>query len=707
MMDIHDSHPHHLAVREQLTLSFLWFSLNFQSAALLPIVIPTQILLFVSPGAVGNTQQATFLGWLSTMGAMIGLVVPPIVGMLSDHTTGFLGRRRPYILVGAVLLLFSALMLGSASTILFFILGLIVYQIGSNGVTAAYQGLLPDLVPEDQRGAASGYMGLMTILGNVSGLGVAALLLGAVSINSTAPGIIHHGASIYYTLTALGILLGVLVTMVGIHEVPYVPESVQHPAEERPLLRFRRWVRHNWLEPWHNFNFTLVFLTRFSVMMGLALFMTYIEYYFASVAHASNFVQATAVVAVLTLIGAVFSAFFLGILSDHIRRTPVVCVATICMGIAALTFVVFPGNIPLWPLGVLFGLGYGAYTSVDWALAIDAMPSLRTVGKDMGLWSASSTLPAIIAPVLGSLVIVLVSNFFGQTALGYRVVFAVASIFLLLGAVFILLFREQRARQGYAQAVALGTVQMVPGGAEHTEGVELVSPQESAATNSPQEDTTTASAQELATTNAPARQKQRHAPGWLWRFAFQTRAGKARGFMRFWPFWERFTLALWHVQPVPDAPNHLLEARFTRFHGRPIDLPDGTHVNDGDPVLELHFSNRHLLEAATHAGPFELLRMIAEDMGALARWTQQPDFPTRVQVIYGVSLLSRGASRLGFTVRKRPVTLLAWFDRIFLTGLLVLYSEQGLQRLLQGTTYGTYPQEVWMSRRELVRRYMK
>jgi MFS family permease len=684
MMDVRDSHPQRLAVREQLTLSFLWFSLNFQSAALLPIVIPTQILLFVSPGAIGNAQQATFLGWLSTMGALVSLVIPPIVGMISDHTSGVFGRRRPYILVGAVFLLFSALMLGSASTVVFFVLALAIYQIGNNTVTASYQGLLPDLVPEDQRGEASGYMGLMTILGNVSSLGIAALLLGSISLNSTAAGVIHHGVSVYFTLTAFGVLLGVLVTVVGVHEVPYVPELVQHVEQKRRGVQFRRWVRHNWLEPWHNFNFTLVFLTRFSVMMGLALFMTFIEYYFANVAHASNFVQATAVVAVLALIGAVFSAFFLGILSDHIRRTPVVCMATIFMAIAALTFVVFPGNIPLWPLGVLFGLGYGAYTSVDWALAIDAMPSLNTIGKDMGLWSASSTLPAIIAPVLGGSVIILASNLFGQTALGYRLVFAVATIFLLLGAVFILLFREQRARQKHAQV------------AEHAAAPAAI---------------VRTSSSERATTSTPPASthshNQRHSPNLLWRLAFQTRAGKARGFIHFWPFWERFTHALWHVQPIPAAPNHLLEASFTRYHGRPIDLPDGTHVSNGDPVLEIHFSNQHLLEASTRVGLFELLHMIGEDMSALARWTQQPDFPAHIQVIYGVSLLYRGASRLGFTLRERPKTLLAWFDRIFMTGLLVLYHEQGLQRLLQGTTYGTYPQEVWMSRRELVRRYLK
>ncbi len=687
MMDIHDTHPHRLPVREQLTLSFLWFSLNFQSAALLSIVIPTQILLFVSPGAVGNAQQATFLGWLATMGALLSLVVPPIIGMLSDHTTGSFGRRRPYILVGAVLLLFSALMLGSATTIVFFVLALAIYQLGNNIVTAAYQGLLPDLVPLDQRGAASGYMGLMTILGNVSSLGLAALLLGAISLSSTAPALIHHGASIYYTLTALGMLLGVLVTVIGVHEVPYVPEMAQRARQESRRVRFRHWVRHNWLAPWHNFNFTLVFLTRFSVMMGLALFMTFIEYYFADVAHAANFVQATAVVAVLALIGAVFSAFFLGILSDHIRRTPVVCVATVFMAVAALTFVILPGNIPLWPLGVLFGLGYGAYTSVDWALAIDAMPSLSTVGKDMGLWSASSTLPAIVAPVLGGSVIALASNIFGQAAPGYRLVFAIASLFLLLGAFFILLFREQRGRRTQIQDMALADVP-----------VAATQIQENATGS---EDTT------ISALPTPARrQHRRRSPAPLWRLAFQTRAGRARGFMHFWPFWERFTLALWHVKPVPAAPNHLLEARFTRYHGRPIDLPDGTHVNNGDPVLELHFSNRHLMEAAAHAGPFDLLRMIAEDMAALARWTQQPDFPAHIQAIYGLSLLSRGAGRLGFTLRKRPKTLLAWFDRVFLTGLLVLYHEQGLQRLLQGTTYGTYPQEVWMSRRELVRRYI-
>jgi MFS family permease len=437
-----------LSIRDLLVLNVLWFPINLQYAALLPVVIPTQILLFVPPGQVGDAQQATFLGFLSTVASVVSLCLPPLVGTLSDHTTGKWGRRRPYIAIGGLLLISGTPFLISSVSIFIFLIGLSLLHLGNNVLTPAYQSLVPDLVPKEQRGEASGYVGAMTILGNVASLGLAALLLGGINQNSYSNSAIRSNASIYYIVGAAALLIGTLITLIFVREKPLATEEQSvEGSKESFLTRYARWFAHGWKAPWRSYNFIVVFLTRSSIMLGLALFMTFVEYYFARVQHITNFVQVTALVAVLALGGGVVSGVVFGILSDRLRRrAPVVCVATLCMSLTSLAFVVTSSNLItwLWPLGVLFGLGYGAYTSVDWALSVDALPSLEEAGEDLGVWNATMNLPAIIAPLLGSLIIN-VADRFGQIELGYRLVFMVASFFLIVAAVAVLFVREQKA----------------------------------------------------------------------------------------------------------------------------------------------------------------------------------------------------------------------------------------------------------------------
>src|SRR5437763_15770949 len=89
-----------LSFRGQLVLNVLWFALNAQSAALLPIVIPTQVVLFITARQVGSAEQVLFLSWLMLGAAAISLFMPPLIGTFSDQTCGGFGRRRPYIITG-------------------------------------------------------------------------------------------------------------------------------------------------------------------------------------------------------------------------------------------------------------------------------------------------------------------------------------------------------------------------------------------------------------------------------------------------------------------------------------------------------------------------------------------------------------------------------------------------------------------------------
>jgi len=428
-----------LTVRQQVTLSLLWFSLNFQTAAQLAVVIPAQLLLFVTPGAVGNAQQAVALGWLSALGALLALVIQPLTGAVSDRTSSRLGRRRPFILLAALIYLAGIAALATAPGLGVFVLGFALAQVAANMGTAAYQGLLPDRVPPEQRGAASGFLGLMTILGNVGSLAVAAWLLGNVVNGPGLAQAVRTGATRYYLAGAAVLIIGVLVTVVGVREQPTAALPPRAPFLEL------------WLAPLRHANFRWVFLTRMSVMFGLSLFLTFIEYYFANVAHVTNFVQSTAAVAILALGGAVVGALTLGMVSDRIGRVGIVAVASGLMTTAALAFVLAP-HMPLWPLGLVFGAGYGAYTSVDWALAVDSLPALSAAGKDLGVWSIASNLPAVLAPLVGGLVIGAGSALGISIEAGYRSVFALAGVFLLLGALFV--FRVQETQR--APVAALG-----------------------------------------------------------------------------------------------------------------------------------------------------------------------------------------------------------------------------------------------------------
>ena len=406
-----------LSVQHQATLSALWLGLNFQSSALLPIVVPAQILLLVDRGAVASSRQALAVSALSFLAAVLAVVVTPLAGAASDRLKTRFGRRRRLIVGGIALALVGQAGLALTTPVLLFVAGFAIVQVGTNVATAAYQGMLPDQVSVGQRGAASGWLGLMTLLGSVGSLAAAGILLGNVSPGPHLGENVTRGALSFYVVAAGVMVLSMLVTVLGVEERP------AEPVAPRP-----------WMDLFRHQPFRVVFGARALVMIGLTLFLTYIEYYLASTNGAVAFVGTTVAIALLALFGALASSLALGIASDRIPRVRIVVAANLAMAAAAWIFVFAPSQLPLAPLGVLFGLGYGAYLSVDWALAIDSLSGHANSARDLGIFTVSINLPTLIAPALGGIVI-LAAGAAGMGAYAYRFVFTLAAISLLLGAV--------------------------------------------------------------------------------------------------------------------------------------------------------------------------------------------------------------------------------------------------------------------------------
>ncbi len=404
-----------LSIQHQVALSALWLGLNFQSSALLPIVVPAQILLLIDRGAVASSKQALAVSALSFGAAVIAIVVTPLAGVASDRMKTRFGRRRQLIVAGVAVAVIGQAGIAATTPLLLFVAGLAVMQVGANIATAAYQGLLPDMVGVTQRGAASGWLGFMTLIGSVGSLAAAGALLGNATPGPQLDAEVSHGALLFYALAAVVLVICAAVTVLGVEE---------RSAPTAPSRPWTELLRHQ--------PFLVVFAARAFVMIGLTLFLTYIEYYLAATNGATAFVGATVAIALLALLGALVSSLVLGVASDRVPRVRIVIAANLAMAAAAWIFVFAPAQLPLAPLGILFGLGYGAYLSVDWALAIDSLPGHASSARDLGIFTVSINLPSLIAPALGGMVILL-ANAAGIGSLAYRLVFSLAAMSLLLG----------------------------------------------------------------------------------------------------------------------------------------------------------------------------------------------------------------------------------------------------------------------------------
>ncbi len=422
----------------QAMLSLYWFGSSVHWTALLIITLPTQALLIG-----GNAVKGTTLAQVLLAGAFVSMVVAPLFGAISDRVITRWGRRRPWMVLGTLMNILGLLALAyvprpnDLGTLPLYVLAFMWVEFWNNVATAPYAALIPDVVPADQRGSASGWYGLMSMLGSFVG-GITGILF------------TRHGqtdiTAIYFFLAGV-LLFGMLGTVLFVSE----PKVTARP----PRFHFGEFMR-GMASPLRDHDFRWVFLTRMLIIMGTFTVQEYLQYFMRDVVGtfellgqevASNAESAVSFFVLALLIGAIPSALAGGVLSDRIGRKALVYTSSILQGLVPFLMIFFHPFGFVVGLGIVFGLGYGAYTSVDWAMATDVLPSEADHARDMGVWHVAETLPQVIATPIAGLMLdrfQVVGAATGRPNLGYTAIFLLSVAYFVFGTVFVRRIRKVR-----------------------------------------------------------------------------------------------------------------------------------------------------------------------------------------------------------------------------------------------------------------------
>ena len=446
-------------------------------------------LVPVAAFVIAGGSADLLIGHVSAAGNLFALVTPVLAGWLSDRTSTRWGRRRPWIVAGTTVNLLGIGVLAVAGSALTLALAYMLVQLAFNLAGGAYAAVIPDVVPSADRGRASGLLGMMNALGAFVGLAAVTATLAVFHESRT-------GLIVGYAAVATVLVATTVITVIAVDEPARPPRhdplrlnAATAIAAAAGLVAMAAWLAlllvplgplilatafvagaaalvaavTAWSEPairgffsaFRNRDFFWTFATRALVMMGIATIQPFLAVYFRVVIRADHPGTLAGLWGLALLAGAIVPAVVGGHLSDRLgRRKPFVYAAGALQGlvVSVLLFGLVRSVFVLFFLGVVFGVGYGLYVAVDWALACDVLPDReRSSGRDMGLWHIAFTLPpalapAVFAPILHAfnqpghhLLGLATGNF-----LGFRLVFAGAVVWFVLGTVFVSRIRAVR-----------------------------------------------------------------------------------------------------------------------------------------------------------------------------------------------------------------------------------------------------------------------
>ena len=378
---------------------------------------------------------------------LMGIIVHPIVGSLSDKTWCRFGRRIPYLFVGAAVAVLVMCLLPNAGSfgmavstaMIFGLIALMFLDTSINMAMQPFKMLVGDTVNEKQKSLAYAIQSFLCNAGSVVGF-VFPFFFTFIGISNVAQkGVVPDSVIYSFYIGAAILILCVIYTTAKVKEMP--PKEY---AEYHGLKEDDKEDKANWFTLLRNApsTFWKVGLVQFFCWAGFLYMWTYTTGAIAETCwHTTDkaseaFQEAGNWVGILFAVQAVGSVLWAVVLPQFKNTKLAYSVSLILGGIGFALVPLFENQYVQFIPFLLIGCGWAAMLAMPFTFVTNALEGYGHMGAYLGLFNGTICIPQIVAALLGGIILSLVGS--AEASMMY-----VAGASLIIGAVCVTAIKDK------------------------------------------------------------------------------------------------------------------------------------------------------------------------------------------------------------------------------------------------------------------------
>ena len=385
---------------------------------------------------------------------LMGILVQPIVGTLSDKTWCRWGRRIPYLFIGAAVAVLVMCLLPNAGSLglavsgamLFGLIALMFLDTSINMAMQPFKMLVGDMVNEKQKAKAYSIQSFLCNAGSIAGY-VFPFLFTFLGIKNVAEeGVVPDSVIWSFYIGAAILILCVIYTTIKVKEW-----NPQQYAEYNGLtgdVEKKEEGKADWITLLKNApsTFWKVGVVQFFCWAGFLYLWNYSTgaiaetVWYTTDPKSAEFQAAGNWVGILFAIQAVGSVLWVVVLAmfKNIKLGYSVSLLIAGVGFALIPFLhnQYLQFIPF----LMIGAGWAAMLAMPFTLVTNALQGYGHMGTYLGLFNGTICIPQIVAAICGGAILSLIGSHQSDMMI-------VAGVFLVIGALYVPMIKEKKAAE--------------------------------------------------------------------------------------------------------------------------------------------------------------------------------------------------------------------------------------------------------------------